>query len=76
MVKKIFKILLWLILLGSSLILLSFVSGKYDQIVLRKISIDFNINHTHDFITKKFNKEFSKTKSIVFIKEIFMTMKI
>ena len=53
MVKKIFKILLWLILLGSSLILLSFVSGKYDQIVLRKISIDFNANVGFEYRTKK-----------------------
>ena len=57
MIRKIFKILLWLVLLGSSLVLLSFVNGKYDQIVLRRISIDFNANHTHDFITKNEVKE-------------------
>ena len=57
MLKKIFKILFWLVLVGSSLFLLSFVNGKYDQIVLRKISIDFNSNHTHDFITKNEVKE-------------------
>ena len=57
MIKKIFKILMWIVLLGASLFLLSFVNSKYDQITLKKISVDFNADYKHDFITKEEVKE-------------------
>ena len=48
---------MWVVLLGASLFLLSFVNSKYDQITLKKISVDFNADYKHDFITKKEVKE-------------------
>ena len=48
---------MWIVLLGASLFLLSFVNSKYDQITLKKISVDFNADYKHDFITKKEVKE-------------------
>ena len=53
MIKKILKILVWVLSFSGSLFLLSFVSKNHNLIVLKKISVDFKNEHPYKFITKK-----------------------
>ena len=59
MIKKVLKILVWVLSLGGSLFLLSFVSENHDLIMLKKISIHFKNDpkYEYEFIRKEEVKE-------------------
>ena len=52
MIKKIFHIFFWVALVAAWFIPSSFISGKYQKIKLKNISIKIIDDNHHDFITK------------------------
>ena len=66
MIKKIFHIIFWIALVTAWFIPSSFISGKYQKIKLKNISIKIIDDNHHDFITKSEIKRIRKklTKKI------------